>query len=376
MKKLIILITIILLITGCYNYRELNDLAIIDALGIDYKDNKFLVTAQILNVEKKETDDTKKLIVVYEGEGQSIAEAIRNMSLDDPKEMYLGHLELIILGESLTKDNTNKVFEFLLRDPKLRSEALVVSSLNNSAREILNQKVNSNIFPSKSIINSIEVSSKTEGTVKKQTLEDLIKITLDNKIDSVITTISIKEEKENKEDINEYNLIKLDNLAIIKDKKIIDYLSKDEARIFNIIKNDIGNVMINIPFQDTNSVILLSNPKSNIKIKLHDKKIDVDINIEVDGDIAEINKKTNVDNQEILKKLSKELNKKLENDTKILLKKCKENNADILGLKDLIYKKYPKKYQNYQDNNIYEIANFNINVTSNIYKEGNITEGI
>jgi spore germination protein KC len=376
MKKSIILITIILLITGCYNYRELNDLAIIDALGIDYKDNKFLVTAQILNVEKKETDDTKKLIVVYEGEGQSIAEAIRNMSLDDPKEMYLGHLELIILGESLTKDNTNKVFEFLLRDPKLRSEALVVSSLNNSAREILNQKVNSNIFPSKSIINSIEVSSKTEGTVKKQTLEDLIKITLDNKIDSVITTISIKEEKENKEDINEYNLIKLDNLAIIKDKKIIDYLSKDEARIFNIIKNDIGNVMINIPFQDTNSVILLSNPKSNIKIKLHDKKIDVDINIEVDGDIAEINKKTNVDNQEILKKLSKELNKKLENDTKILLKKCKENDADILGLKDLIYKKYPKKYQNYQDNNIYEIANFNINVTSNIYKEGNITEGI
>lgn len=376
MKKLIILITIILLITGCYNYRELNDLAIIDALGIDYKNNKFLVTAQILNVEKKETDDTKKLIVVYEGEGQSIAEAIRNMSLDDPKEMYLGHLELIILGESLTKDNTNKVFEFLLRDPKLRSEALVVSSLNNSAREILNQKVNSNIFPSKSIINSIEVSSKTEGTVKKQTLEDLIKITLDNKIDSVITTISIKEEKENKEDINEYNLIKLDNLAIIKDKKIIDYLSKDEARIFNIIKNDIGNVMINIPFQNTNSVILLSNPKSNIKIKLHDKKIDVDINIEVDGDIAEINKKTNVDNQEILKKLSKELNKKLENDTKILLKKCKENDADILGLKDLIYKKYPKNYQNYQDNNIYEIANFNINVTSNIYKEGNITEGI
>ncbi len=102
----------------------------------------------------------------------------------------------------------------------------------------------------------------------------------------------------------------------------------------------------------------------------------MDINIEVEGDIAEINKKTNVDNQEILKKLSKELNKKLENDTKILLKKCKENDADILGLKDLIYKKYPKKYQNYQDNNIYEIANFNINVTSNIYKEGNITEGI
>ncbi len=375
MKRILILITIVLLITGCYNYRELNDLAIIDAIGIDYKDDKFLVTAQILNVEKKETDDTKKLIVVYEGEGQSIAEAIRNMSLDDPKEMYLGHLELIILGESLTKDNINKTFDFLLRDPKVRSEALVVTTVNNSAREILNQKVNSNIFPSKSIINSIEVSSKTEGTVVKQTLEDLIKLTLDNKIDPVITTIKIEDKKENKEDIDEYNLIKLKNLAIIKDKKIIGYLEKDEARIFNIIQNNIDNMMINIPFKKENSVILLSNPKSNIKVKL-DNQINIDINIKLDGDIAEINKKIDVNNQDILKELSKEVNKKLEKDTKLLLEKCNQDNADILGIKDLIYKKHPKKYKNYQDKNIYEISKFNINVTTNIYKEGNTKEGI
>lgn len=375
-KKLITILFLIILLTGCYNYRELNNLAIIDAIGIDYKDNKFLVTAQILNVEKKATDDSEKLIVVYEGEGQSVAEAIRNMSLNDPKEMYLGHLELIILGESLTKDSVDKIFEFFLRDPKVRSEALVVTSKSDSAREILNQKVNSNIFPSKSIINSIEVSSKTEGNVVKETLEDLIKTTINKKVDPVITTIFIEKETTNKENIDQYSSIKLNNLALVKDKRIVDYLNKNESRIFNIIKNNIKDVMINVPFEDANSVILLSNPKSSVKLKILNNKINVDINIKLDGDITEINKKIDVNNQKILQKLSKEVNKKLEKDTKLLLKKCQNNNADVLGLKDLIYKKYNKQYEKYKNENIYEIANFNVKVTSNIYKEGNTSKGI
>lgn len=375
-RKIIYLTLIIFLLTGCYNYRELNDLAVIDALGIDYQDNKFLVTAQVLNVEKKETDSVEKLIVVYQGEGKSIAEAINNMSLDNPKEIYLGHLELIIFGESLTKDNLDKTFEFLLRDPHVRSESLVVTTYNNSAREILNQKVNSNIFPSKSIINSIEISSKTEGTVVKETLEDLIKLTLDKNIDPVITTISIEKEKNDKENINEYNLVKLNNLGIIKNKKVIDYLEKDEAVAYNIIKKSIKDVIINIPFEDENSVIEISEPVSSVSLKLNNNKIGITIKINVSGDIIEMNKKINTNNQKILDDISKEVNKKIKDNIDLLLAKCKKNDTDILGLKDIIYKKYNKEYRKYKDKNIYEIANFNIEVTSQIYKEGNTYQGI
>ena len=52
MKKIIILISILLL-TGC-SYIELNKLAIVSALGIDYKDNKYEVTAQVMDIQKTE----------------------------------------------------------------------------------------------------------------------------------------------------------------------------------------------------------------------------------------------------------------------------------------------------------------------------------
>ena len=61
MKKLFktsIILIIILLTTSC-SYRELNDLAIASSLGIDYEDNSYIISAEIMDVEKKEKEDSQ-----------------------------------------------------------------------------------------------------------------------------------------------------------------------------------------------------------------------------------------------------------------------------------------------------------------------------
>ena len=50
MKKIILLLIILLPCTGC-SYVELNDLAIVSAVGIDYENNNFNLTAQIMDME-------------------------------------------------------------------------------------------------------------------------------------------------------------------------------------------------------------------------------------------------------------------------------------------------------------------------------------
>ena len=52
MKKIILLIAIFLL-GGCYDYAEIDDLGIIVGLIIDYKDNKYEITSQILEQRSK-----------------------------------------------------------------------------------------------------------------------------------------------------------------------------------------------------------------------------------------------------------------------------------------------------------------------------------
>ena len=53
MKKGIILLLIILLMSGCYDYVEIDDLVIISGMVIDYKDNKYEISSQIIENEAK-----------------------------------------------------------------------------------------------------------------------------------------------------------------------------------------------------------------------------------------------------------------------------------------------------------------------------------
>ena len=49
MKKIILLLIPILLLTGCHNYRELNELAIATAVEVDKIDDKFHLLVQVAN---------------------------------------------------------------------------------------------------------------------------------------------------------------------------------------------------------------------------------------------------------------------------------------------------------------------------------------
>ena len=54
MKKFVLIIItlfILLISSGCYNYKEINDMAIVSSIGIDKdnKNDKYTVSAQIMN---------------------------------------------------------------------------------------------------------------------------------------------------------------------------------------------------------------------------------------------------------------------------------------------------------------------------------------
>ena len=66
MKKAKILVTIFLLsfiLTGCWNYHELNDLAIIDTISIQKEDNNYKLTiSYIEKIEENNLNPKTKII--------------------------------------------------------------------------------------------------------------------------------------------------------------------------------------------------------------------------------------------------------------------------------------------------------------------------
>ena len=110
MKKLLIII-FCLLISGCNNYRELNNIAVVSALGIDYKDNMYNVS--VLVKDNAKNDENKTSIYTYEG--KSLDEAIKKIGLLASKTLYFIDLDLLVISKNATSKLQN-IMDYLSRD--------------------------------------------------------------------------------------------------------------------------------------------------------------------------------------------------------------------------------------------------------------------
>ncbi len=359
MKKIIIII-ILLFITGC-SYKELNDLALANALGVDYLDNKYKITVQVLNLKKSgETEEESS--VIYEAHGETIVNAIRNISLSYPKRLYLGHLELIVFGNSILEQDIDELLDFFIRSPETRNDFDILINPSGTARSILSPAIGkANSFPSKEILNTIENSMERQGTTVKINMEEFINTYLEKGIIPVTTTIEKID--------NENTLTGI--IAITDDKKIIK-LNTKQAIAYNSLNENFNDIVVTTSYKDKLIDLIIGNPKSDIDINIDNNKINITIDINFFSQASNVRNKINLENTKVQKEIQKNINKTIKEYIESLIDLCKENNADIIGLKNIIYKYHFKNYSEFKDKNIYEIADIKININTKLYRYGNL----
>lgn len=372
MKKIIKIMVLILFIisnSGC-SYVELNKLAIVSALGIDYKNNEYEITAQVMDVTKSEGNSVKQTSLIYEAKGQTIGKAIRNLSEKYPKTVYLGHLEIIILGKETAETKMNDVFDYILRSPEVRATGNVLVNKEETAKETLkpkNEKENS--FATEQIKSSLENATKRTGTVKLITFEEFLQDYLQKGIDPVIPLIKI-----NKQNKNKTSNTVISNLAALKDNKIQKEMDNDQSTAYNTINANYHDIVITPKYKNNTIGIILFNPKAKINTQLKNNKVYTNINITIETKLNEASFKINPNDNKTHKELEKITKKELEKYITSLINYCKETNTDVLGIENNIYKNHYKNYKNYKNSNFYE--NIKINIKTKIYRSGNTNKGV
>ena len=164
MKKIIIIICIFIL-SGCSDYVEINDLGLITGISIDYKDNLYELTTQIIE------NDKESKIIVLNSKSNSIDEAISEISKLTNKELFISHLKVLILSERLIESNKN-YYDYFLRSSKSKlnfytyivpndeiSDIFKIYSDKNSSSIYLDKMMdfNQNIFSSSTPLKFIDM---------------------------------------------------------------------------------------------------------------------------------------------------------------------------------------------------------------------------
>lgn len=133
-----------LLLAGCWDRNEINDLAIVLATGVDVADDEVELTAQIFvprNGSSAEGGSSSGgsasgATLIRTAKGATIAEAQNRLQRQVSREMFWGHCEVIVISKQAGQQGLREYIDFFLRYPQFREHAYVFSS-EEKAKEML-----------------------------------------------------------------------------------------------------------------------------------------------------------------------------------------------------------------------------------------------
>lgn len=386
MKRIKFLILLLPLLSGCYNYRELNELGITTAVSIDYKDDAFYVIAEVINPIKQQdaSSSNNSPFVNYNSSSSSLQDAFRKVVLESPRQLYAAQLEIIVLSEEVVNNHLEEVLEYFARDPEARTEIkIIVAKTEDSTKAITLQTLLTSLSSS-NIINSLDLQSKVLGMTYPVTLNELLNMYIDPYLEVVLPSMTlygnyeIGDEKENITTSSPKAIVKIDGSTITKDNKILGYLDLEESKILNLINGKLKETIIKMNYYD--GYIIFEPNRIKVSRELDIKNNIIKINISGYSKTKEIQSNINVKDPKEVKKLNKALNMELEKKITDTFNSIREKyGTDVFGFQELYYRTNYKYFKEnctnwYED--IYPKIKLEVKANVRLYEKGSTLGGL
>ena len=374
--------------TGCFNYRELENLAIVTGLSIDKKDGEYIVGTLIANSKKQEASskEGQSQSIVYEGRGKSIMEAFYDIDLESPKQLYIGHLTVAIIDESIAKNEIEKISDILIRSPESRKNFYVLIAKDAKAIDVLKITTPLESFPSQNISMNLKNTSTYQGISTDLTYSEFIASLLTTGINPTLPSVQIigevknGEQQSNLESTNPKTKLKLSTLAVFRDAELLGYVTEEESKMINILNKRTSYAMQSIKYKDSQIVFHLSDFKITKKVSLAKGKPTLFLNFSSKAAINEINTDANLSDPNIIADINELLNQKIKQEIKKTIGTTQNKfQSDIFGFGNLFYQKYPNYFSKIEtkwDKDIYKTLSLNINVNIDLETKGSLEQTI
>lgn len=363
--KRIISMGLVLIITfltsGCWNYREIDRLAIVGGVAIDKqkKDDKYKLTVEINNTEVGEKGGEVKP-ELYECEGKTIFEAARNLIVKIGRRAYWSHAKVVLLGKEIAEEDLSPVLDWLYRDSELRRDLKVLISKETQASDIL--KNNTGLESTVSFhLYFMSESQKDYGKFPDARLWQVVRNMQHSYTSILLPVVEVRKEKDK-------TITSIRGSAILNKNKVIGYLTPKETQDALWLSDKIkGGVFVanNVLGSDSDITFEIFGNKTKINVYDTSSSIGINISAKTTVAIAEITGGLNYTEDEIRKKIKLEAQKVLKTNLQNTLNKIqKEYKTDAFSFDSHVRIKRPGKWKKIssQWNDIFVDIPISINV--------------
>ncbi|WP_243292461.1 Ger(x)C family spore germination protein [Bacillus sp. FJAT-47783] len=369
MNKFFGVIIVLIVLTGCWNRKEIETLGFVLAAGIDQMEDKYVVSTQVANTEvlAKDVAGGEKSYFTYKSIGQSEFDAIRNVTNVGPNRLFWSHTKVLVISEDVAKKGIKPALEFFTRDAEERRNFLIVITPLR-AEKIIEANVKTKKLPAISLFDQLELEKATSKRVTINLNEFFRKYhTTESAMIPTVTIVT------NQGEVNGVSF-KMGDTAIFKKDKLVGYFSPNEIRGVLWVKEDVKSAIVvtDCP-KKTNELERISfetfQNKSDVTVVKKNDNFEFHIKVIEKGNLAEAPCVSGETNPKVIKDLEKIKKEKIKSEILTALEKAQKMKVDVFGFGELVHRTYPKEWKHIEK----EWDEIFSNITVNIEIESTIT---
>lgn len=357
---IVLILSICLLLTGCWDYRDVDKRSIVIFVGVDRVKKNIEFSSELARIIPDAGGKGQKaqLTNVYKdiSYGKNFEEARIDFNSRRPNPTFLGATRVVVFGQNFAKESIEPYLNRINKMYDYRKTLLAVVS-REPPSELFKTKVENDISVGFLIENNINFLAK-KGSALYTTIGRMLSDIALGEVGYVLPYVGVDKDQ-----------IKYLGLAVMKDSKLVDVINVKDTDGLLYLLSENPRLM-----EDTPSPKNLENTFSfrttiknrKIKTRYIDKKPVIDIYLELNGELqyqyfmepisdAEINEVENM------------ISEKVKNDIINIIKKSQEDyKCDIFDFAKYFRADNPKIYEEIKWSQEYLDADVNVVVKSKI----------
>jgi spore germination protein KC len=370
----------LLSLTGCWSRAEIDKLAIVRCLAVDYlpqASEPYLVTLSVARPAARPAGDGGGgggggggAALTFSGTGTTLDLALQNAALSMPRHAYFTHNEVVLIGEEAARRGLQETIDLVLRFHQLRltnflllvpgiaHDVLLADSRLEAAlpQEILGLLEQDRLSSEGDPLEIYHVlrQSVTEGQEAHLAVLQLVPPP-----EQALQEIAA--EKQPAADRGDGagagqqagaapppEVLSIDGTAVFRDEKLAGFLTRRETRGYLLLAGRVrrGEVSIPDPLVPDKSVnIGILRGKSKITPRLEAGRLSFLVEAELEGDILSQESQTNLSTTEMLERLGAGKADALKKEMEQTLRSLQEMGADIVGFGTVLRRRNPQAFR-------------------------------
>jgi len=329
--------------TGCTksgglsaNYRAIENLKLIHTIGFDtHKDG--------LQLSVSGGEEKNEGIIRLSASGKNISDALSEVqNYSGKEELYYAHTRYILVGQDYAEQGLGDIMQYLESSNQLRSDLPLFILRDKNAKDLIMHaggKKNSTF----EIMEAVVRDCTQRGDSYPFTCGDIASFSAEYG-SALACALEVKSTKEIKPEAEEEELTPVvSGYAVIKEGRLVGFISKDASKGVNMLLNELGTENITVTLDKKPYSLRIKEVNTTLRPSFGDSgtitKLTVEMNVQ--AILEEYEQGAQIDTDQLGKAFSKTVSQWIQE----VLLTMRNTQSDFLGMGPQIAIKYPKEWE-------------------------------